>query len=447
MSTNQPNTQQSLLDQLYAQDYVCIKAKLVPQDGKHYIQPTGFPDIGACIFKDANGGVRCLVESEQSMANRLEGVCMTDAGDWADPWKALPLIEVQDRSGQRIATNLTEPHRIASSYILEGMIGQSTTTFRDILWSAIGMQGEPDEARLPLNGRANLDRVIFVLDPSALLHGYQFVQTKFVGMRQPRILHARIEATLAGDEEMNYGMVKVDTIEPDAASQKGANKGQSISGKHRVLWKDITAIFELDVLALKNLHLDENQRKFLLGLALWKIGAFLSNYPSFDPRSRQTLGALHLRSDCRLKFDSFVGPDLLCGKKEDDLLNATTTLETGFRMLWQKGLEALKNELDKKPPEPSESPKATSISKQGKKDREKSKKNDQESVLKIKAAVEELLNKSRNDEHGPQVQVTYVPPVKSKNEGNAGNNKAAGYLDASDDQPNEGDDDGAENNH
>ncbi|GIX27017.1 MAG: hypothetical protein KatS3mg123_0898 [Burkholderiales bacterium] len=263
MNTNQPNTQKSLLDQLYAQDYVCIKAKLVPQDGKPYIQPTGFPDIGACIFRDAEGKVRCLVESEQSMANRLEGVCMKDPGEWIELWKDLPLIRVQGPDGEHLATNLlatnlTEPHRIASSYILEGEIGQSTTTFRDILWGAIGMQGNPDEAKLPLDGREKLDKVIFALDPSALLHGYQFVQTKFVGMRQPRILHARIEATLGGEDVMDYASVKVDQIQDKPGGELN-NKGQSIAGKRRVLWKDITATFELDVLALKNLHIDENQ--------------------------------------------------------------------------------------------------------------------------------------------------------------------------------------------
>lgn len=312
--THQSNTQQSLLDQIYQQDYVCIKAKLVTKDGKPYLQPTGFPDIGACIFRDAKGRVRCLIESEQSMTNRLEGVCMKDAGDWVETWKSLPLIEVQDSSGQRIATNLTEPHRIASSYILEGKNGSSD--FKGILWKSIGMQGKADEARLPLEGRAGLDKVIFALDPSALLHGYQFVQTSFVGMRQPRFLHARLEATLGGDEEMNYGMVKVDTIEPEAASQKGANKGQSLAPKNRILWEDITAIFELDLLALKHLHLDDNQKKFLLGLALWKIGAFLSDFPSFDPRSRQILGALRMRSDCHLKFDGFLEPELLKTCKE-----------------------------------------------------------------------------------------------------------------------------------
>lgn len=444
MTTNQANTQQSLLDQFYTQDYACIKATLVPQDGKPYIQPTGFPDIGACIFKDAQGQVRCLIESEQSMTNRLEGVCMTDAGDWADPWKALPLIEVQDRSGQRIATNLTEPHRIASSYILEGKIGQSTTTFRDILWGAIGMQGNPDEAKLPLDGRKKLDKVIFALDSAALLHGYQFVQTSFVGMRQPRILNARIEATLGGDEEMNYGMVKVDTIEPDAASEKGANKGQSIAPKRRIVWKEITAVFELDLLALKHLHLDESQKKFLLGLALWKIGAFLSDFPSFDPRSRQTVGSLRLRSDCHLRFDSFLETPLLESQGLDALLNTTTPSKPDFRKSWRERLEALKNELGQHSSGPSESPKAISASRRGKKARAKNNEIDPQAVLK---AVEQLLRESEGDNGGPRVTVKYEPKQKSQQKGQAGNDNAAGDLNASDDQPNEDNDDGAENDH
>jgi CRISPR-associated protein Csb1 len=418
MTPIQPNTQQTLLDQLYGQDYLCIKAKLVTKDGRTYLQPTGFPDIGACIFKDAQGQVHCLVESEQSMTNRLEGVCMSDAGEWVDTWKSLPLIEVQDESGQRIATNLTEPHRIASSYILEGKIGQ--TVFKDILWKAIGMQGKADDARLLLDGRARLDKVIFALDPSALLHGYQFVQTSFVGMRQPRILHARLEATLGGDEEVNYGMVKVDTIEPQAASQKGANKGQSIAPKNRILWQDITATFELDLLALKHLHLDDDQKKFLLSLALWKIDAFLSDLPSFDPRSRQILGALRLRSDCHLRFDCFLEPELLktckeetAGKdREESNADKESKLKSkigpkhlciaispiDFNGLWKTHLIAVKSGVGK-------------------------------------------------DQSGPRLTVTYQPKPKSDGKSKTGANKTGGDPDAPGDQlPEEGADD-ATNDH
>lgn len=412
--THQSNIQQSLLDQIYQQDYVCIKAKLVTKEGKPYLQPTGFPDIGACIFKDAKGRVRCLIESEQSMTNRLEGVCMKDAGDWVETWKSLPLIEVQDSSGQRIATNLTEPHRIASSYILEGKNGSSD--FKGILWNSIGMQGKADEARLPLEGRAGLDKVIFALDPSALLHGYQFVQTSFVGMRQPRILHARLEATLGGDEEMNYGMVKVDTIEPEAASQKGANKGQSLAPKNRILWEDITAIFELDLLALKHLHLDDDQKKFLLGLALWKIGAFLSDFPSFDPRSRQILGALRLRSDCHLKFDGFLEPELLKTCKE------------------RKESEAQSQGSQSSEVEPKDlcmAPSSVDFNELWK------------AILKgLNGAVQQG---GTGDQRGPRVVVTYQPKQKSNKKAKSGGETSAN--DSTVDRVSEDNVDDTENNH
>lgn len=468
MTTTQANAQQNLLDQLYEHDYLCIKAKLVTKDGKAYLQPTGFPDIGACIFKDARGQVRCLVESEQSMTNRLEGVCMSDAGGWVDTWKGLPLIEVQDGSGQRIATNLTEPHRIASSYILEGKVGKSN--FKDILWKAIGMQGNANEAKLPLNGRAKLDKIIFALDPSALLHGYQFVQTKFVGMRQPRILHARLEATLGGDEEMNYGMVKMDQIQDKPGGELN-NKGQSIAPKSRVLWKDIIATFELDVLALKHLHLEPNEKKFLLGLALWKIGAFLSDCPSFDPRSRQTLGALRLRSDCHLKFDCFLEAELLktCkdeteGKNEKES-NADSeskpvstigpkdlcihTSSQDFNKLWKELLEGIKEQLGEQSSISGESQNARGSSRKG------PTANKDKGALDPKAldeAIKQLLNKLQggsddqkggsNDQSGPRVPVTYHP-----RSGEASGNETGRHANTPVEQRPEDDADDAENDH
>lgn len=435
MSTTPSNPQQSLFDQFYQQDYLCIKAKLVTKDDKPYIQPTGFPDIGACIFKDAHGQVRCLVESEQSMANRLEGVCMTDADEWVEPWRsALPLIEVVDNAEQRIATNLTEPHRIASSYILEGKI--NGTEFRQILWRTIGMQGAGSNTSLPLTGRARLDKVIFAFDPSALLHGYQFVQTSFVGMRQPRILHARIEATLGGDEELNYAMEKVDQIDPKPRPTRPGeipnSKGQSIAGKSRIIWKDITATFELDLLALKHLHLDENQKKFLLGLALWKIGAFLSDQPSFDPRSRQTLGALRLRSDCHLKFESFVSGDAVmtkiaelndpsdligCGANSPSFNGEFKNLIPDFRTEMTDVLDATKS-ADQDVSTQSTSP--SSEEKRGKKGKKKaqtSQASDDEinkGIEDIKKSIAPKKEQAQQQENstgslGPRLRVTYIP--------------------------------------
>src|SRR6266508_3950157 len=96
-------------------------------------------------------------------------------------------------------------------------------------------------------------------------------------------------------------MVKFDLIEPSGQGE-GTNKGQSIAAKSRVVpEKDgIRAMFDIDVLGLKALALDDAKKKFLLALALWKIGAFLSNKPAFDARSRQTGPSLRLRADCYL---------------------------------------------------------------------------------------------------------------------------------------------------
>jgi hypothetical protein len=155
----------------------------------------------------------------------------------------------------------------------------------------------------PLDKRKDLERLIFVLDPAALLHGFQFVQWKFVGLRQTRLIHARLEAELADEPEVHYGMVKWDAIEPESTREERANKGQSIAAKSRIVPKAITATFDIDVLGLKSLSLGEDRKKFLLGLALWKIGAFLANKASFDPRSRSTGPSLRLRADCYLTCD------------------------------------------------------------------------------------------------------------------------------------------------
>jgi CRISPR-associated protein Csb1 len=287
----------TILEQMFSKDRVIITAKLTLANGA-FLQPTGFPDIGSCIYTDGDGKRRCLVESEQSMANRLESVSMKSPGHWVDELKHVPVIEVHDANNVLLATNLTEPHRIASSYVMEGKLNGSDV--KTMLADKIGLSGD-NGASWPLDKRHCLEKLVFALDPAALLHGFQFVQWKFVGLRQTRLLSARLECVLADEPEVHYGMVKFDLIEPSSQGE-GTNKGQSIAAKSRVVAaKDgITATFDIDLLGLKSLALDEPQKKFLLALALWKIGALLSNKASFDARSRQTSPALRLRADCYL---------------------------------------------------------------------------------------------------------------------------------------------------
>lgn len=293
-------TPTSILDQMYAKDRVIISASLKLENG-HFLQPTGFPDIGPCMYTDGEGQARCLIESEQSMANRLEAVCMKSPGVWVDVLDFLPVIEVRDSgSGDLLATNLTEPHRLASSYILEGTVQEKKVV--DLFRGRIGLTD--DGSSWALDKRGNLEKLVFALDPAALLHGFQFIQWKFVGLRQTRIISSRLECVLSKEPEVHYGMVKFDAIEPAGQGEK-SNKGQSIAAKSRVVpaRKGIEATFDIDLLALKSLDLDGIQKKFLLALALWKIGAFLSNKPAFDVRSRQTGPALRLRADCYLSLD------------------------------------------------------------------------------------------------------------------------------------------------
>lgn len=293
----------SILDKLYGQDRVVITAPLKLTNG-HFLQPTGFPDIDACIYRDKVGRRWCLVESEQSMSNRLEAVSMKSPGIWVDDLKGLPLVVVKNKDGDLLATNLTEPHRVASSYVLDGKRAGNTDDMRALFESKLGLRNGGDF--WPLDKRKDLEKLIFALDPAALLHGFQFVQWKFVGLRQTRLIHSRLEAELADDPEVHYGMVKWDAIEPESTREERANKGQSIAAKSRIVPKDVTATFEIDVLALKSLSLEEDQKKFLLGLGLWKIGAFLANKASFDPRSRSTGPSLRLRADCYLTCDESI---------------------------------------------------------------------------------------------------------------------------------------------
>jgi len=244
----------SVLDTFYNQDRVVITASLRLTNSR-FLQPTGFPDIDACLYRDHEGRRWCLVESEQSMSNRLESVCMKSPGVWVDDLKGLPLIVVRDKAHDLLTTNLTEPHRLASSYILDGKPANGSNNLREIFERKLELRSNGDF--WPLDKRAALEQLVFALDPAALLHGFQFVQWKFVGLRQTRLIHARLEAELADDPEVHYGMVKWDAIEPESTREERANKGQSIAAKSRIIPKNITATFDIDLLGLKSLSLGE----------------------------------------------------------------------------------------------------------------------------------------------------------------------------------------------
>src|SRR5690606_36956770 len=97
-----------------------VEAALKPIQGTRF-QPTGFPEIGAAQYEGPDGTPTLLVESAQSMANRMEAVCWDKvADDWVAPLKGLSIIRVKDKDGKALTNSVLEAHRINSPYILEG---------------------------------------------------------------------------------------------------------------------------------------------------------------------------------------------------------------------------------------------------------------------------------------------------------------------------------------
>jgi hypothetical protein len=112
-----------------------VTAKLAPVGEADRFQPAGFPEVGHVIYKAPRKEGRtedvCIVDSPASMANHLETVCCQSATDPAlhPDLEGLPYMTcVTDGSdGKRsrvVCTTLTEGHRIASDYFLDGLLDE-----------------------------------------------------------------------------------------------------------------------------------------------------------------------------------------------------------------------------------------------------------------------------------------------------------------------------------
>lgn len=107
-------------DKLENENRLLIEARLKPIQGTRF-QPTGFPNLGAADYVTSDGTPMLLVESPQSMANRLEKVSWDDvSNDVVPALKGIPYIRVKDGNGNLLTTSIEEAHRINSPYILEG---------------------------------------------------------------------------------------------------------------------------------------------------------------------------------------------------------------------------------------------------------------------------------------------------------------------------------------
>src|SRR5262249_9261408 len=108
---------------------ILIEARLRPIAGSRF-QPTGFPDLGPAVYDTPDDKTTVLVESAQSMANRLEAVCWDDVADAVAPeLNGLPYIKVRlaGLPGEGNTTSsLLEFHRLNSPYIMTGVMEDKT---------------------------------------------------------------------------------------------------------------------------------------------------------------------------------------------------------------------------------------------------------------------------------------------------------------------------------
>ena len=242
-----------------------IEAALKPVQG-HRFQPTGFPNLGHANYQAPDGrGQMVLVESAQSMANRLEAVCWDeDADDWVEPLVGLPIVKVLDSDGKSLTNSLIEAHRLNSPYILEGKDKTVLGLLRDRLADiAIG--------RVDLR---ELAKVLLEFDTNALLHGVFLAKKELAGgrLRLPRSLSAFIEAENASVAVS--GGVKNDSIDPSGDTAKGF--GNVPFARDEWVADRITAYFNLDLRQIRAFGLGTEVDQLLIALAMFKIRKFLA---------------------------------------------------------------------------------------------------------------------------------------------------------------------------
>jgi len=242
-----------------------MEVELVPVQGDRF-QPTGFPYIGGATYQLADGRRMLLVESAQSMANRLESTVIGPDNELMEELRGLSYIRVRLVGGtDTTSSSLIEAHRINSPFII------SDDKFR----------GEfVKEANYESNKPINWQKVacaLFKYDVNSLLHGVFLANLEGGRIKVARALSGFIEASNA--REAASGGVKNNPIDPTGKLRaKGFDK--DVYGNvpyYRVEYtaEAIKGYFNLDVGLLKSYDLGRDAFDLLVGLALYKVRSFL----------------------------------------------------------------------------------------------------------------------------------------------------------------------------
>jgi CRISPR-associated protein Csb1 len=294
------------LTALKDQPRLLLKAILQPIQGTRF-QPTGFPDLGAATYDGPDGRKMLLVESAQSMANRLEAVCWdTVADDWVTPLKGLPVVKVKDKAGKSLTNSVMEAHRLNSPYILEGKDKSFLEKLKTEL--AIAEKGIVDIKKLTAT--------LLKYDTNALLHGVFLAKKEIAGgrMRLPRALTAFIEAE--GVTVAASGGVKNDAVDPSGDTAKGFG---NVPFHRDEYCGSITAFFNLDLALIRGFGLGDDVTNLLIAIALFKIQRLLRD-------------GMRLRTACDLEIMG----DLVVQRPKDFTVPSLNELEEALPSLIKK---------------------------------------------------------------------------------------------------------------
>lgn len=287
-----------------------IRAWLEPVAGMDRFQPAGFPEIGHVIYDAPRGDGHtekvCIVDSPASMANHLEAICLDGpAGALHPDLSGLPYVRcVTDKSDtptkddpleNLVCTTLTEGHRLASDYFLDGLIDTKWTPketktstdkkekkketvsahwsgkrFRKQLREKFGVKEVKKDKTYFIwpDTWWNIFKTIFKYDPNSLVHGIMFAKEQ---IKISRMLTAHMEAF--GAARVGRSGVKFDRLGKTTS-------GQPIFAVDEETAHSIVATFILDLAQLRSYGrnkegLNEKQKRLLLDLAMWKIQRLL----------------------------------------------------------------------------------------------------------------------------------------------------------------------------
>lgn len=253
--------------------------ELVPIAGSRF-QPTGFPDLGAAEFRrpiTTNGNVTwhdaLILESAQSMANRLEGVGWDQSTDEpVTALRGLPYVRVvAEEDGRYLASSRTEAHRLASAFVKDATLdGQD---MRAVIRERLGLRDDTPLAPRQVAG------AVFGLDPLCLIHGVFFAEAASVWPGQPKIPRAVTGFIEAIDVERAIsGGVKRDVVRHSLGDLTGGTaEGYGTVPYHRVEYTAarIVASFVIDLAQIAAYGLGDPATRLLEVVARWEIRSLL----------------------------------------------------------------------------------------------------------------------------------------------------------------------------